>query len=137
MAATHGGAAHPRCRSARQGRFMSNAQRNWLSGFLLMLALVLATRNLEWDSQKTTAENETRRILVFYETSILSAPDYDVNLPQWMKGSRAVHIYRHGIYIRQSIPVNDGFNFGVVVPLLLIGVAGFTGLGHRRTTVAR
>ena len=116
---------------------MTSGQRYWLSGLLLLFAVGLAVYHLEWTSYDQNWETERRLVLPFYTTyrpHVLEADEPALNL---RAGETVELSVQHGFYVRGSRGVASGIVFGVVVPVILIGLSGFVAFGRRRAPSER
>ena len=113
---------------------MTSAQRYWFVGFLFVFAVVLTVYHFEWTGLEDTVTHdgkfdsfpsEERSVLPVYETyrkiGLLDDPNAEI---------RNVH----GIYVRRSRSVIQGVIFGGLLPLVLIGLAGFIAFGKRKAS---
>jgi len=110
---------------------MTSAQRYWLSGFLVVFALALAVYFLEWTSYDQSYETEERLVLPLYTTYRPHVVTED-GLEGAKRGDTVQLFVRHGIYVRHSRNIAGGVIFGGLLPLVLIGGAGFIAFGRRR-----
>jgi hypothetical protein len=111
---------------------MTAAQRYWLTGFLLVVAIVLSAHYLEWARYDRNNNSEERLVIPVFTTLRPHVVQVDEPAVQLKRGDEIQLFVQHGIYVRYSRNASHGIFFGALLPLLLIGAAGFVALGKKR-----
>lgn len=111
---------------------MAGPQRWWLFGVLITLAMGLMVYHLEWMGYDQNDSTEERLALPVYRTTrphIIAVDEPQLGLKV---GDKIELVVQHGLYVRRTRPITQSLLLGGLVPLALLGTAGFLILGSAR-----
>ncbi len=114
---------------------MTSAQRYWLVCFLFVFAAVLTVYHFEWTELEGTVTLSREGRFDYPSEERLVLPVYETYRKIGLSDQPNAEIASvHGVYVRRSRSVTQGVIFGGLLPLVLIGLAGFIAFGKRKAS---